>query len=642
MKTKVKVKAQIVKTENDLKDLLDEMYALSQKSNKPFYNLIELMMNEQVIMTAIHNIKSNKGSKTAGIDGKTINYYLNKPYGELVIIVKNHLTNYNPLPIKRKNIPKANGKTRPLGIPTMIDRIIQEIVRVVIEPILEAKFYIHSYGYRPYRKSSQAMAEIIERITRSHTYFVIEGDIKGFFDNMNHNKLIEILWNHGIRDKRVLAIIKKMLKAGVIEEDKRLYPTKLGTAQGGIISPLLANIYLNNFDHMINKEYMENPYVYSKNGILNNQKRIRLGESGKKVFLIRYADDWVILCNSKWKAQSTLRKVTKYFKSQLKLELSEEKTLITDIRKQRAHFLGFEFFAEKSHYRDKIVGKFIPNNKKVKGKIAEISKDIKKLRQRVKYEDDRALAIERINSKIVGIAEYYKYSNSSNFFKSWDNRIVYQTWKTIKYLNGNKGRFRKLTIKANTSDNRRARHETRRDRIFFLKIGKANMAITKFGFTPSENALRINHQMTPYTKKGREIYQRSSNTKLPLLRNGTIYDLQQLERRNYHGFVSRQTYNFRLTFEFLMNREYAYLRDRGKCKCCQLELWTNFETHHVNPKLTPDLINKVANLASLCKRCHKLLHSTKDPNNYLKPTNAKKLLKYRNYYSNTKLSEQIS
>lgn len=635
----MKVKAQSVKTEKELRRLLDEMYSLSKEGEEPFYNLIELMMNEQVIITAIHNIKANKGSKTAGIDGRTIDYYLNKPYSELINTVKKHLTNYNPLPIKRKSIPKANGKTRPLGIPTMIDRIIQEVARISIEPILEAKFYVHSYGYRPYRKASHAMAEIIDRITRSQTYHVIEGDIKGFFDNLNHNKMIEILWNLGIRDKRVLAIIKKMLKSGVIEEDKKLYPTDVGTAQGGIISPLLANAYLNNFDHMVNRMYMGNPYLITKNGKRNSQKLARLGKSGKKVFLVRYADDWVILCNSKWKAQSILRKVSKYFKSQLKLELSEEKTLITDIRKQRAKFLGFEFFAEKSRYSDKIVGKFIPNNKKVKGKIAEISKDVKRLRMRVKYEEDRALAVETINSKIVGIAEYYKYSNCAYFFKTWDNRLLYQTWKTVKYLNGNRGRFRKLTIKANTSSNRVARHKHRNDRIFYLNIGETKMAITKFGFTQSTDALRINHQMTPYTEEGRTIYQRNSKNNLPLLRNGTIYDLQQLEKRNKHGFANRHLQKFRLTFEYLMNREYAYLRDRGKCKCCQLELWTNFETHHVNPKLPPNLINKVTNLASLCRRCHKLLHSSKDPNLYLAPLNVKKLLKYRNHYINTELSE---
>lgn len=241
-------------------------------------------MSRQLLLlyTTLNRIRV---AKQPGIDGNTIDYYLNMPYKELISLVNVHLKNYSPLPIKRKNIPKANGKTRPLGIPTMIDRIIQEVVRIVIEPILEAKFYVHSYGYRPYRKASHAMAEIIDRINRSHTYFAIEGDIKGFFDNLNHNKMVEILWNLGIRDKRVLAIIKKMLKAGVIEEDKRLYPTDVGTAQGGIISPLLANAYLNNFDHLINKMYMENPYSYSKNGKLVADKRAKLGQSRQESIL---------------------------------------------------------------------------------------------------------------------------------------------------------------------------------------------------------------------------------------------------------------------------------------------------------------------------------------------------------------------
>lgn len=626
----MKVKSREVKTEKDLSETFDQMYALSKEGNEPFYNLIELMMNEQVIMTAIHNIKANKGSKTAGIDGKKMNYYLNKPFEELVELVRKSIKNYNPFPIKRKHIPKSNGKTRPLGIPIILDRIIQEVARLVIEPILEAKFYIHSYGYRPYRKASHAMAEILDRLTRSKTYWVIEGDIKGFFDNINQNKMVEILWNLGIKDKRLLTIIKKMLKSGVIEEDKRLYPTDIGTPQGGIISPLLANAYLNYFDWMIAKEYMQHPYTQNSSYKSDSSLR-RLRKNNRETFIVRYADDWVILC-TKENAERLLNKVRKYFSNNLKLELSEEKTLITDVRENRAKFLGFEFFVEKSRGKGKLVGKLIPNIQRTNAKIAEINKEIRKLRLRVDYHGDRALQIENINQKIIGVTEYYKYANCSNFFKSWDNRIYYQQWKSIRYLNGKKGSLKQLTSSSAELDNRRARHKERKDRLFFLEIDNVKMGITKFSMTASANALRINHKMTPFTDKGRVIYQRSADKKLPLLRLGTIYDFESLKKLKLNGFSST-THKFRLTFEYFMNREYAYLRDRGKCSCCKVELWKNYECHHKNSKLPLDKINKVGNLTSLCKRCHSLVHSDKDISSILPYTAAKKLLKLRELYT---------
>jgi len=231
----MKVKGQGIISEAGLNNLLDNMYALSRKRDEPFYNLVELAMNRQVILTAIHNIKSNKGSKTAGIDKKDIDVYLQMDFEKLVSLINKTLSNYNPLPVRRQYIPKSNGRRRALGIPTMLDRVIQEIVKITIEPILEAKFFKHSYGFRPYRSAEHAIARIIDLVRRGKNYYIVEGDIEGFFDNINHNKLIELLWNMGIRDKRMLAIIKKMLKAGVMEDDKS-YKTDMGTPQGGIIS----------------------------------------------------------------------------------------------------------------------------------------------------------------------------------------------------------------------------------------------------------------------------------------------------------------------------------------------------------------------------------------------------------------------
>ncbi|MED5102889.1 MULTISPECIES: group II intron reverse transcriptase/maturase [Niallia] len=592
---------QFPQNEKELKLALDSMYRLAKESNKPFYNLIELMKNEQTILTAIHNIKGNKGSKTAGIDGKTIDYYLQMDRDKLMSLIRRNINNYQPSPVRRKYIPKSDGKQRPLGIPNMIDRIIQEIAKIVIEPIAEAKFYHYSFGFRPMRSAEQAIAETLERIRRSKTYWVIEGDIKGYFDNINHNKLIEIMWTLGIRDKRVLMMIKKMLKAGIMEEGN-FRDSVSGSPQGGIISPLLANIYLNYFDWEIARMFQEHPARYKVKDVSRNGLQ-RVRQRHEDTFLIRYADDWVILCKSEENAKRILKKVEKYFNHQLKLELSKEKTLITDVRTNRVNFLGFWIFAEEHRLRKgSIQGKAIPNMDKAKLKIKEINKDIKTLYDHRGTKSKQVAIIESINSKIVGIANYYKIANVSTIFQGFDKRIHYAQWRTWLFMNNRRGRYHQLTTPADTLINRRDRHKEQKSKVFFVEEHGAKVGITKFAFTPKRNAMKVNLLMSPYTEEGRNIYKRTTGKREALERpNFFQEDIPFYQLNNRYPI-----YNF----EFYLNREYAFNRDRGKCNCCKVSLYEwNLNTHHKNPKLPLNKVNKVINLVSLCKTCHKLVHN---------------------------------
>ena len=238
-------------TETELKEFQDLLYEKSGQGIS-FTGLLEAMVNEATIVTAVHNIKSNKGSKTAGVDGMSMDRYLQMPRDELITLIQSTAANYRPKPAWRVYIPKSNGKRRPLGIPTMLDRIVQECVRIILEPICEARFYPHSYGFRPYRAQKHAIRDIINVInagckSSDQAVWAVEGDIKGCFDNINHRVLLQKLWRIGIHDKRVLKLISQMLKAGYIESDL-FYTTKAGTPQGGILSPLLSNVYLNDFD----------------------------------------------------------------------------------------------------------------------------------------------------------------------------------------------------------------------------------------------------------------------------------------------------------------------------------------------------------------------------------------------------------
>jgi len=229
-------------TETELKKIQDFLYEKSGQGVS-FTGLVEAVANEVTIVTAVHNIKSNKGSRTAGVDKMKMDKYLQMPKDELILLIQSSFRNYRPKPARREYIEKSNGKKRPLGIPTVLDRIIQECVRIIIEPICEARFYPQSYGFRPYRAQKHAIRGIINVINAGckspdQPVWAIEGDIKGCFDNINHRLLLQKLWRIGIHDKRVLKIISQMLKAGYMENDL-FHATELGTPQGGILSPLL-------------------------------------------------------------------------------------------------------------------------------------------------------------------------------------------------------------------------------------------------------------------------------------------------------------------------------------------------------------------------------------------------------------------
>ena len=353
--------------EADLKRLQDLLYEKSGQ-NVAFTGLLEAMMDEVTIVTAVHNIKSNKGSKTAGVDKVVMNRYLQLPKEALIQLVQKTLLLYIPMPARRVYIEKANGKLRPLGIPTILDRIIQECVRIILEPICEARFYPHSYGFRPYRAQKHAIRDIINVINAAckspdQPVWAVEGDIKACFDKIDHRLLMRKLWRIGIHDKRVLKIISQMLKAGYIENDL-FHDTDEGTPQGGILSPLLSNIYLNDFDWYIGRCYME-PHRQCKHKC-NDTRRLKWAGITPK-YNFRFADDWVILTSTEQEAERLKRELTKYFRVRMKLELSQEKTFVTDLRKDGIRFLGFVVKAEAKkenarpgHMDDPPCGKAIP------------------------------------------------------------------------------------------------------------------------------------------------------------------------------------------------------------------------------------------------------------------------------------------
>ena len=360
----------------DMQPTFDKLYADS-KNGKTFTKLMDIISSEENILLAYRNIKRNGGSTTAGTDKRTIADIEKLPVNQYVSIVQRKLMFYRPKPVKRVEIPKPNGKMRPLGIPTIIDRLVQQCILQVMEPICEAKFYERSNGFRPNRSAENAIAQCYKMINLQKLYYVVDVDIKGFFDNVNHTKLIQQIWHMGIRDKKLLCIIREMLKAPIVMPNGTVeHPTK-GTPQGGILSPLLSNIVLNELDWWIDSQWENMPtkYEYScevrPNGTINKTAiygAFKNTTKLKEVHIVRYADDFKLFCRKRSDAEKVFIAVKLWLQDRLKLEISEEKSKIVNLKRHYSEFLGFEMkavrkrkrYVVKSHMTEKAISKEKP------------------------------------------------------------------------------------------------------------------------------------------------------------------------------------------------------------------------------------------------------------------------------------------
>ena len=358
-------------------------------------------MREGNILLAIEHVRQNKGSNTAGTDGLTFKDLPTIP--EIIRNIQAKIKNYHPKPALRVNIPKSNGTTRPLGIPCIHDRIVQQCIRQIIEPICEKKFYKYSYGFRPRRSAIHALAKVSIRINCGNFYHAVNIDIKGFFDNVNHKKLIKQLWNIGIKCKSTLALISKILTSGVVVNGI-MESTQKGTPQGGIISPLLANVVLNELDWFIDRQWLgfKTKREYKNESIkIAHLRKSNLTEQ----YITRYADDFIILCRYQSHAEKVMTVTTKFLKDKLYLDISPEKSKVVDLRKSKLNYLGFSLFAAPKG--DKYICRTEVSNKAKKRIYAEL-KDLLIAIRRNGYIEDAC----RYNRKIIGYQNYFRYATS--------------------------------------------------------------------------------------------------------------------------------------------------------------------------------------------------------------------------------------
>ncbi len=392
------------------------LYLCAKESpTRRFHALYDKIYSPDTLREAWQRVKRKKGS--SGVDGQTIEEIVEE-YGENKFLDELHMElkekNYHPSPVLRTYIPKDNGKKRPLGIPTIKDRVAQMATKIVIEPIFEADFHDCSFGFRPKRNAHQALARI--RKASKKGFWVVDVDIQGYFDNINQDKLMKLV-EQRINDRRVLKLIRKWLKAGIMEEGNVRNP-QTGTPQGGVISPLLANIYLNIMDQLWEKNFKH------------------LGE------ITRYADDFVIMCKTKQQALESIR-VIKGIMKKLDLTLNTEKSQLVNLWNDEGGFDFLGFHNRKLPYQKKggwtiYVMSHFPKReamKKMRAKIKAFTEPRSKLHM------DLHELVEGLNRKLQGFKNYYGLSSVS---KRWLNRIDWYVLKRLALFNNKKRQRRTL------------------------------------------------------------------------------------------------------------------------------------------------------------------------------------------------------
>ena len=478
--------------------VLNSLNEHSKDSSYKFERLYRILFNEELFYVAYQKIASNGGSTTKGSDGRSIDEMSLARIETLIASLKDE--SYQPHPSRRVHIPKKNGKTRPLGIPAFEDKLVQEVVRMILEAIYEGHFETTSHGFRPKRSCHTALLHIQK--TFSGAKWFIEGDIKGFFDNIDHDVLVGIL-RERISDDRFIRLIRKFLKAGYVE-DWTFHNTYSGTPQGGIVSPILANIYLDKLDKYV-KEYIRHFDMGTKrrpgkesNDLANERKRTvrklkkikdgtekaalvarlkaieqeraafpsgdEMDGSYRRLKYIRYADDFILgVIGSKEDALRIKEDIKSFLSESLALELSEEKTLITHTGKS-AKFLGYEITVTRNNHQRRDVqgrlrrtyGKRVRLNVSMatlRDKLLEYgAMEIKlrngkevwkpKCRSGLIFNDDLEI-LDRYNRETVGFCNYYLIANNCVVLHNFRYIMEYSMYKTFA------GKYRSTVRKIN-------------------------------------------------------------------------------------------------------------------------------------------------------------------------------------------------
>jgi RNA-directed DNA polymerase len=528
----------------------------TRDSNHRFEDLYGLLYNPDWLETARRHVSRNKGKNTPGVDGMTMmKFEADLAANMLALRTALKAGTFTPDPVRRRILrevkPDGRMKVRPLGIATITDRIVQEAMRMILEPIYEADFSRHSYGFRPNRCTMDAIGYIGLRLTSPPHYgWVIEGDIKSYFDSINHKKLMDILKKR-VKDKKILYLIERFLRAGILE-GQEFFQSEIGVPQGGIVSPLLANIYLDILD-----KYMEQYTELSEYA-----KSVRKKKGLGNFLYARYADDFVVLCNgNKGHVEAMKRELSDFLASELELELSWNKTRVTHIS-DGIEFLGFDIDRNRTGS-----GKLAPRIRIPRSAAKRMTKKVQAMLKGSTHESVNT-KIRALNRVIRGWCQYYQHTSSpSGSFARIDHEVF---WLMAHWL-GKK---------------------------FQLSMPKVMKRFHKGNQLGTRTTILL--QASSFKAKRYKV-SKISNPYLqdePVLEREDVFNLEEA----WHGQERRAGQ--------ADWKEEVYIRKGGKCRKCGKDVpWKESILDHIRPRFRFNQpegeADRKSNLQLLCQTCNR-------------------------------------
>ena len=545
----------------------------SEHPDHRFTNLYDLLHWDYWMHISAERVLARPGSKTDGVDGKTRDVFKKDYEGQMTTLIDQlKRRTYEPQPVRRVYIPKHDGKQRPLGIPALRDRIVQEALRAILDPIYESDFHPHSYGFRKGRCTMDAIAVLMPLFnSRAKHYYVIEGDLQSYFDTVHHRTLMKLL-RRRLKDRAVLDLIWKVLKSGVMEGGLFAH-TDSGVPQGGVISPLLANVYLNEFD-----QWAAAQWALDKNA----QRRRRQAGLGN-YRMVRYADDFLVVGNgTKAEVKATKQAIQRFLENELHLTLSEEKTVITHAN-DGFDFLGFHI------QRKQVNGRWAVHLRPTAKAKERVKQKLKDLTSRNWTWMDEYNRLTTLNAIVRGWAGYYRYTSFVRDIEditsfAW---FRYLYWLRKKHKGSKKGQLI------------RSKSKRLHDRIrWHAEVREGGNTLETYQWLPTRQEL----DRQRYRQKGKAGFPHPYMSGHAMAADDHSQGATGPDELIYTATVGVSSRKRDEPLGFAEQRLRAKVRDGMKCRECGAR--ADLHVHHTKGMKS----HALSNLVTLCRTCHQAVH----------------------------------